>query len=222
MSENEILFLDVPFEIVGIEGIWDLTMLGPERRNIEYRYMLTYRRRFTGNRLHSIFVKRPNGWWSQLWEQRPAGDVPALALPDDHVLVVRTAVLDELIRQMSAPQKQEPQSEQPTKSHAVDAAASSGLTHEAFDIAAQDLETKEGRREAVDAFLAYANRSQRHTVKQHHIWKAMGYTTARPFQYWLEMKGPPKETVACDQNARRVLAMATSYFLDLLRRKGQI
>ena len=70
VSEDEILVLDVPFETVGISGVWDLTMLGPERRDIEYRYMLTDSRRFTRNHLHDTFVKRPNGTWCQLWQRR--------------------------------------------------------------------------------------------------------------------------------------------------------
>ena len=91
-----------------------------------------------------------------------------------------------------------------------------------FDITAQDLGTREGRQEAVNAFLAYGNRTQPHTLRRHHIWKVMGYTTARQFQYWLEMKGPPKGSLACDQNARRVLAMSVSDFVDRLRRKGHL
>jgi len=36
------------------------------------------------------------------------------------------------------------------------------------------------------------------------------------------MKGPPKETRACDENIRRILAMSVIDFLDLLRRKQLI
>ena len=91
-----------------------------------------------------------------------------------------------------------------------------------FDLAAQDLETNEGRKAAVEAFLSACNRVSQQRILKKHISQAMGHGTVRSFQYWLEMKGPPKETLACDQNVRRVLAMSIPDFLALLRRKRHI
>jgi len=59
----------------------------------------------------------------------------------------------------------------------VDEVASPGSTSPPFDIAEQDLDTREGRQNAEVAFLAHCNSKQQHDLRQHHIWKAAGYRT---------------------------------------------
>ena len=89
-----------------------------------------------------------------------------------------------------------------------------------FDITAQDLETKEGRRRAVDAFLAHGSSASPYSLRRNHIWRAAGYDDGRSFEYWQEMS--PRATKTCDKNIRRILAMSVPDFLDLLRRKRLI
>lgn len=87
----------------------------------------------------------------------------------------------------------------------------------AFDIAAQDLSSSDGRRAAMSAFLASCNQTTQDHIEQHHIWKSMKHTTPRSFQYWLAMKPVAKQTKACDQNIRRILSMSAADFVGSLR-----
>ena len=104
--------------------------------------------------------------------------------------------------------------------NAVDAVASTGLTPEPFDIAAQDLETAKGRREAVDAFLACANRTQPVVIRRKHIWLAIGHRKGRGFEHWQAMRS--KTTGEADRSIRRILAMPIPDFIDQLRRQGRL
>ena len=171
-------------EIV-IDGIWDLTMTASAKAEVEDRcQMLTGGPRVAGiESFGGVFVKQANGPWCQLRKSgsdrkgEPQHWSPAGALPDDAVLVVRTAALNYLIGRMFARQEQAPQSEQPTKSHSVDAVASAGLTPEAFEIAAQDLESKVGRRKAVDAFLASCTHTAQEPILQGSSAESVGDLT---------------------------------------------
>ena len=91
-----------------------------------------------------------------------------------------------------------------------------------FEIADQDLSTKEGRQRAVDAFLRNCNRETPQPIMRKHIWKALKHSSARQFQYWQAMAGPPKETQATNEGVRRILAMSAPDFLILLHRLGHI
>ena len=217
-------------EIV-IDGIWDLTMTASAKAEVEDRcQMLTGGPRVAGiESFGGVFVKQANGPWCQLRKSgsdrkgEPQHWSPAGALPDDAVLVVRTAALNYLIGRMFARQEQAPQSEQPTKSHSVDAVASAaGLTPEAFEIAAQDLESKVGRRKAVDAFLASCTHTAQEPILQKHIWRSLHYKGPRTFQYWLKKQGPLKESRTIAERVPRILAMPIPKFLEQLRRKQLI
>jgi hypothetical protein len=97
-----------------IEGVWDLAMLGNERIDVEEMYQ-----RLTGGPaveligLDGAFVNRADGVWCQLHdkdeygkctrEERERFFFPAGRLPDDAVLVVRTAALRQLERSIAEP-----------------------------------------------------------------------------------------------------------------------
>ena len=213
-----------PEKVVMVNGTWDLPLVDTDggwedtaRLDVEHRL-----RRLTdapGPRIGGdfLFVNRPDGTWRQILDGR--------YLPDDADLVVRTAALDELLRRIPSLWDEEPHNppaEEPLSVRSVDAVAPTDPTPVPFDLAAQDLETNEGRKAAVEAFLSACNRVSQQRILKKHISQAMGHGTVRSFQYWLEMKGPPKETLACDQNVRRVLAMSIPDFLALLRCKRYI
>lgn len=107
--------------IVTIEGVWDLTMLGPERLDVEHRYQL-----LTGGPIVSLqsleapLVRRDDGTYCQLQAHfsdneffdskslkkpysDPANYYPAGGLPEDSVLVVRTSALRDLVSRVSKP-----------------------------------------------------------------------------------------------------------------------
>jgi hypothetical protein len=108
-------------EIVTIDGVWDLTMLGPERLDVEHSYQL-----LTGGPVVSLLsleaplVCRDDGTYCQLqshfsdnefWDPKtlkepyghPANYYPAGRLPKDSVLVVRTSALRDLVSRVSKP-----------------------------------------------------------------------------------------------------------------------
>jgi hypothetical protein len=83
-----------------------------------------------------------------------------------------------------------------------------------FNFTNQDLETREGRKMAIDAFLEACKPA---VIRRSHIWRAFGHTTARTFQNWQAMDD--KATAEVDRNIRRVLAMPVPDFLAQLRRQ---
>ncbi len=91
-----------------------------------------------------------------------------------------------------------------------------------FDLATHDLTSKEGRRAAVDAFLACCNRTTAEKIHQRHIWKAMKHRSPRQFQYWLALEPKPRGTIATGESVRRILKMTAPEFLDLLRHQKHI
>lgn len=110
-----------------IEGIWDLSMLGTERIDVEKRYqLLTGGPKVVLTNHNGPLVNRPDGTWWQLVDHvsedkflknfyksphdNPANYYAARALPSDAVLVVRTSALQDLVAFMSEP---EPAMERP-------------------------------------------------------------------------------------------------------------
>jgi hypothetical protein len=108
-------------EIVSIDGVWDLTMLGPERLDVEHKYQrLTGGPAVTLQSLEAPLVRRDNGTYCQLQahfgdneffdskslkkpHNDPANYYPAGGLPEDSVLVVRTSALHDLVSRASKP-----------------------------------------------------------------------------------------------------------------------
>jgi hypothetical protein len=107
-------------EIVTIDGVWDLTMLGPERLDVEHRYQLLtggpavslqsleapiVRRDETYCQLQSHFSD--NEFCDPKTLRKPydhsANYYPAGGLPEDSVLVVRTEALRNLVSRVSKP-----------------------------------------------------------------------------------------------------------------------
>jgi len=108
-------------EIVTIDGVWDLTMLGPERLDVEHSYQrLTGGPDVTLQCLEAPVVCRADGTYCALQSSfsdnefcdpktlkkpynHPANYYPAAGLPEDSVLVVRTSVLRDLVSRISKP-----------------------------------------------------------------------------------------------------------------------
>ncbi|WP_166299882.1 hypothetical protein [Bradyrhizobium sp. 2S1] len=108
-------------EIVPIDGVWDLTMLGPERIDVEHEYQrLTGGPGVTLQSLEAPLVCREDGTYCQLQShfsdneffdpkslkepyEHPANYYPAGGLPGDSVLVVRTSALRDLVSRVSKP-----------------------------------------------------------------------------------------------------------------------
>ena len=77
-----------------------------------------------------------------------------------------------------------------------------------------------GTRAAVDAFILKCKTELSVRVNRKHIWRAVGHTTARQFQFW--QASDPKATAQDTQNFRRILAMNPTDFEALLKKKGII
>ena len=108
-------------EIVTIDGVWDLTMLGPERLDVEHTYQrLTGGPEVTLQCLEAPVVCRADGTYCELQSHfsdnefcdpktlkkpysHPANYYPAGSLPQDSVLVVRTSILRDLVSRVSKP-----------------------------------------------------------------------------------------------------------------------
>jgi hypothetical protein len=94
-----------------IDGVWDLTMLGHERLEIEQRYWLLTEgpdvdMPFQDGALDHPIVSREDGIYCQLHEPRDDERNryhPAYELPADSVLVVRTSALHDLEARISPP-----------------------------------------------------------------------------------------------------------------------
>ena len=189
--QNIVLQLAQPTEIVEIDGIWDLPLVGAERLDVMHRYqILTGGPSYMMSSGDGLFVNRPDGTWCLLYEdvEFEGERLPAELLPDDAVLVVRTAVLDDLKARVSQSSTDSPPGTRATldatDGRSVDAVASPGSTAAPFDIAEHDLDTKEGRRRAVDAFLEHCNSEQPHVLRRTHIWRAARYNQPRSLQDW--------------------------------------
>lgn len=76
------------------------------------------------------------------------------------------------------------------------------------------------RRAAVDAFILKCKQGTSMRVIRTHIWKAVGHSSARQFQYW--QASDPKATALDDQNFHRILAMSPTDFEALLKKRGII
>jgi hypothetical protein len=87
---------------------------------------------------------------------------------------------------------------------------------------------KRNRTMLVDKFLEKCNAAgEGPKVKKTHIWKAVGHTTARQFQYWQagddrHSGGTRGATEEDDRNFRRILAMSPADFRALFQKKGLI
>jgi len=88
-------FLNLDEKIVDIEDVWDLPLLGSERLDIKQRYhLLTTGNDITDVCLDGIFIEKPNSQ-TMCQLQDDETDFPSSTLPEDSVLVVRTAELRE-------------------------------------------------------------------------------------------------------------------------------
>jgi hypothetical protein len=109
--------------ITELEGIWDLTMLGSERLDVEHRYQALT----GGPAVNLVFldgpiVSRDDGTYCQIREHvsknefvgpknltelpdNPKNYDPAASLPADSVLVVKTSSLRDLEARVSEPEK---------------------------------------------------------------------------------------------------------------------
>lgn len=93
-----------------LDGVWDLTMLGHERFEVEQRYQfLTEGPKvdmyFRDGPLDHPIVSREDGTYCQIHEPRDTSDRyhPADGLPADSVLVVKTSALHDLESRLSEP-----------------------------------------------------------------------------------------------------------------------
>jgi len=115
-------------DVISIDGVWDLAMLGAERLDVEHRYQfLTDGPAVELTNLEGPLVNHPDGTWGQLLDHfsnnkyydlknlksprnHPDNYYPAGGLPDDAVFVVRTSALRDLAALVSEP---EPATERP-------------------------------------------------------------------------------------------------------------
>jgi hypothetical protein len=77
--------------------------------------------------------------------------------------------------------------------------------------------TKLERHENVEAFLLKCNAQPSVKIIEKHIWRAVGHTTARQFQYW--KVHDRRATQADNRNFTRILSMQPSEFVALLKAK---
>jgi hypothetical protein len=102
--------LEYDQKAVLIDGVWDLTMLGHERLEIEQKYQFLtggpeVDRSFQDGPLDTPIVSREGGIFCQLQEPREAAEhhFPSRGLPDDSVFVVKTSALHDLEARLSEP-----------------------------------------------------------------------------------------------------------------------
>jgi hypothetical protein len=119
LNDREVLEFDK--QIVSLDGVWDLPMMGAEALDVEHRYQwLTGGPEVTLTSLEGTFVAGENGQLCQLQEHfadnkyfkkknlkkprnHPDNYYPANALPRDSVLVVRTEAVTGLYERISTP-----------------------------------------------------------------------------------------------------------------------
>ena len=88
-------FLNLNKGTLTINGVWDLPLFGSERLDIEHKYqMLTDGHDVTDVCLDGVFIEEPNSL-KMYRLQDGESDYPSSTLPQDSVLVVRTAALRE-------------------------------------------------------------------------------------------------------------------------------
>jgi len=108
-------------QIVSIDGVWDLPMLGAEQLDVEHKYqLLTDGPAVELTDLEGPLVNRPDGTWGRIVEHfsenkyfnknnlmsprnHPDNYYPAGGLPADAVFVVRTSALQDLEALISEP-----------------------------------------------------------------------------------------------------------------------
>lgn len=93
-----------------LDGVWDLTMLGHERLEIEQRYQFLTKgpevdMYFRDGPVDHPIVSREDGTYCQIHEPRDTSDRyhPADGLPADSVVVVKTSALHDLESRLSDP-----------------------------------------------------------------------------------------------------------------------
>jgi len=72
------------------------------------------------------------------------------------------------------------------------------------------------RRAEIASFLEACQRESKVKLFKHHLWRSVGHTNRRQFEYW--QAESDKATDEDDRNFRRILGMTPQAFLDLLRR----
>jgi hypothetical protein len=77
----------------------------------------------------------------------------------------------------------------------------------------------------VDSFLVDCNRNSSTRVRKTHIWKHVGHSSPRQFEYWQadedRIPGTTRGATAQDDlNFRRVLSMAPKDFVAVLQQRG--
>ena len=101
-------FLNLSENIICLDGVWDLPMIGNERLDVEFKYQqLTNGPEVELLDLMGTFVERRDGSMCQLqveFDQKELSGqfYPAGGLPHDGVLVVRTKALSDLQQQISS------------------------------------------------------------------------------------------------------------------------
>ena len=76
----------------------------------------------------------------------------------------------------------------------------------------------DGKREMVDAFILRCKKGLSVRVSRKSIWRAVGHTTARQFQFW--QASHRKATAQDDQNFQRILAMNPTEFEAVLKKRA--
>ncbi len=87
----------------------------------------------------------------------------------------------------------------------------------AMDTITEEVQVGAERRTRIENFLRQFPDSSIDRIHKLHIWKAVGHTTGRQFQFW--QAGSEKATKQDDINFSRILAMNQEEFHALLRKK---
>jgi hypothetical protein len=115
MRSGDIETVELDDEVISIDGVWDLPMIGCEHFDVEFEYQFrTDGPSPSANSAAGAFVEQADGTMCQLQEplaylnpRLTAGFIsskhhsaynPALGLPENGVLVVRREALDDLVR----------------------------------------------------------------------------------------------------------------------------
>ena len=211
IEARNVLPFELPSTIELPDGVYDLPIIGLERFDVEHEYQKqTGGPEVTAPRMSrptdGPFVKSyPTGsvFWLYCFEF-PDGPFKGFEpgrsgryMPRNTVFVVRPAALEEFVSGMQTvvsgnpvelPDAQtlsETAVERNEKPDATSESASGQRDRHSLDLEDQDLETTQGRKAAVRAFLDLVNRHSRKRIEQKHVWKAAKYTNPRQFQYWL-------------------------------------